>query len=74
VYVFWEEDYKGLFCKKKTREGWNDTVTIIESKRIRSFDIAVDNNNDFLIIYILHAYNPDKLPYELVYSKLTQRK
>jgi len=74
VYVFWVEDYKGLFFKRRDGNSWSDSIDVVENKRIKSFDIAVDNNNDFHIIYVLYASDWDKLPYELVYVKLTHIK
>lgn len=87
VYIFWIELYKGLFCKRKTDAGWSDTIHLVKDSAIRikgmffpegppsqPFSIAVDDDNNFHVIYIRDSsgtFGEEGFkPEELVYVKL----
>jgi len=87
VYIFWIERYKGLSCKHKTNTAWSDTILLVKDPAIRirgmffpggspsqPFSIAVDNDNNFHIIYIRESsgtFGEEEFkPEELVYVKV----
>ncbi|MHC4069515.1 MAG: hypothetical protein ACYS18_05550 [Planctomycetota bacterium] len=85
VYIFWIEEYKGLFYKHRTHTGWSNTNLLVKDVPIRtkevslqgtsspSFSIAVDSDNNFHIAYIRAASGfggEDFMPEQLIYVEL----
>jgi hypothetical protein len=88
IYVFWIEENKGLFYKRKIGTDWSERCSAVEDKEISEWarglppfmsppiSIGLDRDNNFHIIYIRESsgvYGKEGFkPEELVYVKLTQ--